>query len=250
MAIYDFAIIGSGVSGGRIAYEMTEAGARCVLIEAGKEYSAKTFPREEMDASTQLFWGGGLEVSADGTLGFLRAKTVGGTSIVNQALLDRFDESAWEDWKRRSGVSFFSSAQMEPHYRAAEERLSVSEIPREHWNKNTHKFIDSFEKKGYGWKPLRRAQADCKLERGSDCIVCLGGCPRDSKQSSLVTTIRWAREKWLQLISEFEVFEILPGETVRVRGQRAGHAEEVQASKVVLAAGAFGNSAILLRSGF
>src|SRR6185437_8829822 len=75
-------------------------------------------------------------------------------------------------------------------------------------------------------------------------------CPRDSKQSALVTTIRWAREKGLQLISEFEVFEILPGETVRVRGQRAGHAEEVQASKVVLAAGAFGNSAILLRSGF
>lgn len=249
--MFDFAIIGSGVSGGRIAYELTRAGARCVLIEAGREYSARSFPREEIDSSTQLFWGGGLEVSADGTLGFLRAKVVGGTSIVNQALLDRFDDSAWDDWKQRSGIGFFSVSEMEAHYRAVEERIPISEIPKDFYNANTYKFIHGFEKKGYGWKPLHRAQGDCKLDQGSDCIVCLGGCPRDSKQSSLVTTIRWAREQGLELISEYEVSDIqgLGTRNLSVRGLHQGQPREIRAGQLVLAAGALGNTRILLESG-
>src|SRR4051794_1114439 len=106
---FDFIIIGSGVSGGRVAYNLTVAGAKCLLLEAGKEYSAATFPKNELDYSSRLFWGGGLEVSQDGRLGFLRARCLGGTSIVNQALLDRFDEKVWTDWKGESGgIEFFS----------------------------------------------------------------------------------------------------------------------------------------------
>src|SRR5277367_3499385 len=37
-ATYDFAVIGSGVSGGRLAYELTASGAKGVLLEAGREY--------------------------------------------------------------------------------------------------------------------------------------------------------------------------------------------------------------------
>src|SRR5271154_2989528 len=122
---HDFAIIGSGVSGGRIAYELTLGGDRCVMLEAGREYGglgsgSPPFPDNEMDYSTQLFWGGGLEVSADGHLGFLRARCLGGTSIVNQALLDRFDDLAWGDWKTRTGIGFFDPSEMEAHYEACE----------------------------------------------------------------------------------------------------------------------------------
>jgi choline dehydrogenase-like flavoprotein len=247
---YDFAIIGSGVSGGRIAYELTRAGANCVLLEAGREFSAATFPNREIEYSSQLFWGGGLEVSADGHLGFLRARVVGGTSIVNQALLDRFDEIAWDDWRSRSGISFLNSSEMERHYAACEEGLSISEVPPEHYNHNAKIFTEALSARGYRWKPLDRAQRDCKLEKGSDCIVCLGGCPRDSKQSSLITTIRWAREKGLELRSEFEVEKIQhdPHE-VRVFGKHRRQETHVIARRVILAAGALGNSKILLRSG-
>src|SRR3954469_4026386 len=135
---YDFAVIGSGVSGGRIAFELAASGAKVVLLEAGKEYGGKgsgapPFPSNEMDYSTQLFWGGGLELSADGHLGFLRARCLGGTSIVNQALLDRFDDLAWDDWKARTGIGYFSEAGMEAHYKACESTLSVSEVPHEHY---------------------------------------------------------------------------------------------------------------------
>jgi choline dehydrogenase-like flavoprotein len=127
----------------------------------------------------------------------------------------------------------------------------VSEIPHERYNRNAKIFTGALDKLGFGWKPLHRAQGDCKLEHGSDCIVCLGGCPRDSKQSSLVTTIRKAREKGLQVVSELEVHRIeCRADQVTIKGLRHGKDESYVARKVVLAAGALGNTSILLRSGF
>ncbi|MBI3555944.1 MAG: GMC family oxidoreductase, partial [Deltaproteobacteria bacterium] len=226
--MFDFIIIGSGVSGGRMAYELTNSGAQCLLLEAGREFSAATFPSHEVDYSTQLFWGGGLEISTDGNLGFLRARCLGGTSIVNQALLDRFDDVAWSDWRARSGVPFFDKTAMEPHYKAIEDKVKISKIPRENYNRNAQTFTKACEKMGYEWKELKRAQGDCRLDKGSDCIVCLGGCPRDSKQSSLVTTIRWAREQGLKVESEFEVHHLVYGnDSVRVVGNQRGKTIEV-----------------------
>jgi choline dehydrogenase-like flavoprotein len=247
---HDFVIVGSGVSGGRAAWELARGGARCLMLEAGREFDRKTFPREEIDSSTQLFWGGGLEVTTDGRMGLLRAKCLGGTSIVNQALLDRFDDDAWDDWRARTGVGFFRRGEMEPHYAGCADELKISRVPEKNYNRNARTFIQAFDRGGRGWKPLDRAQEDCKLDQGSDCIVCLGGCPRDSKQSSLVTTIRKAREKGLEVRSEFDVHRLAYGkDEVRIFGRHQGRPAEVSAPRVVLAAGAVGNSAILLRSG-
>ena len=101
----DIIIVGSGPSGGRFAAGLTRAGLKCTLIEAGRKFTSRDLPLSEMDGSAKLYWGGGIELSTDASLAFLRAKCVGGTSIVNQALLDEFDEVAWSDWRTRSGIS-------------------------------------------------------------------------------------------------------------------------------------------------
>jgi choline dehydrogenase-like flavoprotein len=247
---FDFAVIGSGVSGGRIAYELAAGGARCVLLEAGREYGPATFPANEMDYSARLFWGGGTEVSSDGRLCLLRGRCLGGTSVVNQALLDRFDDLAWEDWRDRSGISFLNGREMAGHYDAIEQELFVSEVPARHYNRNARVFLEAFRKHGYHWGPLRRAQGDCRLDQGSDCIACLGGCPRESKQSALVTTIRWARAAGLEVVTDFEVDGVADHpDRVCIHGRRGGAPARVVAQRAVLAAGALGNAAILLRSG-
>ncbi len=249
-AMPDFAIIGSGVSGGRIAYELTAAGAHCLLLEAGSWFDASSFPGNEMDALARMYWGGGIELSADGALGFLRGKCVGGGSVVNQAILDRFDDDAWDDWSMRAGLSFLCNPEMSRHYDAVERELSLSTIPPHHFNRNTRLFVEAFERRKYGWVPFRRGQGDCGIDRGSDCIVCLGGCPRDSKQSSLVTTLRRARAHGLRIWSEVEVqYLSFSGGVVRIHATKGGVPTKVKAAGVVLAAGAFGNAAILLRSG-
>lgn len=248
----DFVIVGSGVSGGRVADDLTAAGARVLMLEAGKRFEKNTFPANEFEGSTKLFWNGGIEVTEDGQLGLLRAKCVGGTSIVNQALVDRFDEDAFSDWRSRSGIDFLSMEGMRPHYEASEAGLSIESIPEKYRNRNAHLFTKACDARGIEWQGLRRAQGDCALERGQDCMVCLNGCPRDSKQSSLVTTIRRAESRGLlEVKHSFEALEIEEGQDfVTVRGMFEGRKEEVHAKRAFLAAGAIGNSALLLRSGY
>ena len=190
--IYDFVIIGSGPSGGVLAYNLCKAGARVLMLEAGKEYSASTFPSNEMNANASLMWSGGMDTSTNAELLFLRGKALGGGSIINQCLLDRFDNNALDDWRARTGVDFFSSEAMSRHYDEVESHLSLHTMEKSDWNRNAELYVEGFEKCGMEWAPLRRGQSDCG--DGNDCIVCLGGCPRDSKQSSLVTFIKKARQ--------------------------------------------------------
>ncbi len=249
---YDCIIIGSGTSGGVLAYYLTKAGAQCLLLEAGKAFNSKTFPENEMDYSAQMFWNGGLEFNSDVTLAFLRGKCLGGGSVVNQGLLDRFDDRAWDDWRGVSHIDFFTSAQMAPHYDEIESKLSLQQIPERHFNRNAQLMKEGFEKVGYRWAPLRRGQTDCKLDEGNDCMACLGGCHRDSKQSTLITFIQWARQAGLEVWPEFHVERIeATAHSVTVIGIQGQQTErKISAPRVILAAGALGTTALLMRSGF
>jgi choline dehydrogenase-like flavoprotein len=247
--MHDFVIIGSGVSGGRIADELSAGGAQCLLLEAGKAYDRRNFPPNEYRSSTALFWGGGIEVSKDARFGFLRGKCLGGTSVVNQADLDRFDDVAWNAWRDQTGIEFFCSSEMAPYYDYLDREVAQGPIPVEHYNRNAKLFCEAFDRCGYHWQPLIRSQDQCRHDQGSDCIVCLGGCPRDAKQSTLVRCIPRARSRGMGVEVEFEVdFLDDKGDHVRVCGHQRGIQREVVARRVVLAAGTFGNTRILWQS--
>lgn len=234
-----------------MALNLTRGGAKCLLLEAGRHFLKNQFPANEMLYSSQMFWNGGLEVSAEGQLGLLRGKCVGGTTVVNQALVDRFDEGVFSDWRNRTGIDSFESHSMAENYEAVEKELEIRSIPPEFYNQNAKIFTKGFDDLGYFWSPLRRAQKDCRFEEGSDCIVCLGGCPRESKQSTLVTSIPRALELGLTLLSETEVYALNPKkDEIHVQAIHQGEKKVFRAKKTVLAAGALGNFPILARSNF
>lgn len=249
--MYDYLIIGSGAGGGVMAHRLHQAGAKVLLLEAGKAYRKETFPKDELAYSPQLFWGGGLEFDTSSKMAFLRARCLGGTTIVNQCLLDRFDDLALDDWKRVSGIPFFSSAGLDADYQKVEAQLSLQTIEPHQFNRNTRLFIKGCDQNGFGWAPLQRGQSDCALEQGNDCIGCLGGCHRDSKQSTLVGYIQPAELKGLEVKAEFiaELIETYP-DYVKVSGLHQGQKQSLEARNLVLAAGAFGSTKLLLQSGF
>lgn len=248
---YDYIIIGSGPSGGNLAYHLNKAGAKCLLLEAGKFFRKETFPRNEADASAQLYWGGGIEFDAQAHMAFLRARAVGGTSIVNQCLLDRFDDIAFDSWKEASGVDFFSTEKMAPYYDRVENHLSLHTFSASERNRNAILFSEACEKLGYKWHYLRKGQNDCANEKGNDCIACLGGCHRDSKQSSLVGYILRAEKEGLEIIPEVMVEKIeVNSERARVFGIKDKKYIEYYSKNLILAGGSFGTTCLLLKSGF
>jgi choline dehydrogenase-like flavoprotein len=250
--MYDAVIIGAGVSGSFIARRLTDAGLRCLLLEAGRHYAADSYPSNELDANAQLYWGGGIELNADASIGFLRPRAVGGGSVVNQALLDRFDDSAFESWRDRSGIADLSRAEMDPWYDLAAEHFELREVPQQYRNGNADIFRRGFEANGYRAAPLRRAQGDCRFDRGNSCITCLAGCPISSKQSTSTSVLPPALANGLELISQFEVTQIeAQTDEVVIYGNRTGEAPtRYRGARLILAGGAIGNSRLLLGSGF
>ncbi len=248
---WDLIVVGSGPSGGRIAADFVTKGAKVLLLEAGSFFRAKDFPKPEISSSAQMFWGGGAELSTDARLGFLRAKCVGGTSVVNQALLDRFDDYVWSEWKNITGINF-SDDYIKEDYETVEKSVTLQTIPEKAFGKNTRLFLKAFEKKNFGWAPLRRGQSHCDVENGNDCMACLGGCPRNSKQSTLVTSVEPSLEKGLTLIPNCEVNSIEDYDSGVVVKAILNKKEQAtyKAKALVIAGGSFGTSKILLQSGF
>ena len=248
---YDVIVLGSGTSGGVAGQILAEAGAKVLMLEAGKHYTAQDFPMAEAEYSPRLYWGGGLEYNTRVKLAFLRGRCVGGGSVVNGALMDRFDEVALDDFRAESGCDFFTKEAMAPHYDYAESAISIVTIPEAHRNNNTRTFIEGADRCGYAWKPMKRCQTDCATERGNDCMACLGGCHRDSKQSTLATYVPRALAAGMELASECFVHRIEHApDGVTVYARQQGQERIWQAGKVILALGAFGTSQLLLNSGF
>ena len=250
---YDMIIIGAGCSGPNVARQLCQQGMKVLMLEAGENLNRHTYPTKEIDANSRLYWGGGIELNTNAALGILRPKVVGGGTIVNQALVDRFDDLALDSWRETSGVSFFNQKEMAPWYDEVEESLTIQEIPEKYRNGNAQIFAQGFKACNHELAPLKRAQKDCRFEEGNDCIECLAGCRIDSKQSTPLTAIKAAQATGnFTLVSNFEVETVQSKSgVVYVDGRNnLGQVFRYRAQALTLAAGAIGNSKILLRSGF
>lgn len=243
--LWDVIIVGSGASGGRFVKKLCDKGAKVLLIEAGAHFTSKDFPKNEFQASLELYWSGGAELDQTGKIGFLRGKGVGGTTLVNQALVDRFDDLVWDEWKQRSGIDF-KEYDLAKAYDNVLSSFSVQSIPENQFGKNTKKFIEAFNAKKIKWAPLKRGQDNCE---NYDCIKCLGGCPRNSKQSSLVTAIEPALKKGLKISANTNITYVENSpDAVTIYGLKNSKKVKFKAKKLVLAAGSFGSTELLLKS--
>jgi choline dehydrogenase-like flavoprotein len=247
---FDVVIIGSGVSGSVWAQTLSQSGIRCLLLEAGKLFSPLTLPRFESQASYDMYWSGGMELNTSASLGFLRPKVVGGGSMVNQALIERFDAIAWNDFKQASKISYFNSQDMESYYQKIEQQLITQKIPTTCANENAKIFAEGLEKQGHQFKVLTRAQSNCDYLAGDDCLACLGGCPKNSKQSMMMNFLNRAIQQGCQLFSQFQVENIQHHpQYVMVSGTDAqGFKQSFTAKAGVLAAGSVGNARLLFSS--
>jgi choline dehydrogenase-like flavoprotein len=249
----DVCVVGSGAGGGVVAAELQKGGKSVVVLEQGAYRNEQDFKQLELPGSLELYLGGGLLGSEDGSIAVYAGSTLGGGTIVNYMNCIRTPEHIRQEWAGH-GVEGIDEPEYEQHIDAVWERLSVN-VEATSQNRPHRKLIQGMEASGFSWKPITR-NADRECDDPRVCGYCYTGCQRGCKQSTLKTYLQDASDAGARFVVGARAERVLASDG-RATGVEATvtHADgsttklTVEAPAVVVAAGSVESPALLLRSG-
>ncbi len=249
----DVVIVGTGAGGGVSADILSAAGLRVILVEEGPLRSSSDFRMREAEAYPDLYQDSAARRTSDKGIGILQGRCVGGSTTVNWTSAFRTPPETLAYWQRDRGLSELSPETLAPWFAAMEHKLSVRtwDVPP---NANNEALARGARALGIAAGAIRRNVRGCW-----NLGYCGMGCPTNAKQSMLLTTIPAALRRGALLCSR------LRAERLRFSGDRisaldclalgadgiapSGRRVSLRARHFVLAAGAIGSPALLLRSG-
>lgn len=248
--IADFVVVGSGAGGATAALVLAEAGHDVIVLEEGPDVRDADRGLGPTDAFARLFRDRGAQVAIGrSVIPVLQGRCVGGTTVVNGAIVWRLPEDAHARcFGAADARDAFPMRELDRRFDRIERDLAVAEAPEALLGGNGRLMRDGAKKLGWEGHAIRRNVRDC---RGSG--RCLEACPTRQKQSMEVTYLPRAAALGARILSGREV------RTIDVRGDRAvaalgrdanGNTFRVEARRgVVLAASAVQSPCILQRSG-
>jgi choline dehydrogenase-like flavoprotein len=251
----DVCIVGTGAGGGVTAEILANAGLNVILVEEGPLKSSRDFRMKEADAYPQLYHESAARKTLDKAINILQGRCVGGSTTVNWTSSFRTPDPTLKFWRERLGLTEHSPESLRPWFEAMERRLSIApwNVPP---NENNALLARGAAKLGLPSAPIRRNVAGCW-----NIGYCGMGCPTNAKQSMLVTTIPAALDRGATLLVNAQAVRLAG---IDVAGRRGpSHLDvtmrpdattstpsrvRIRAAHFVVAAGAIGSPALLLRS--
>src|SRR5919197_2752752 len=249
----DVCVVGSGAGGGVIAAELQKAGKSVVVLEQGGYRNEQDFKQLELPGSLELYLGGGLLGSEDGSISVYAGATLGGGTIVNYMNCIRTPEHIRQEWAEH-GIEGMDELEYEQHIEAVWDRLSVN-VEATSQNRPHKKLIEALEASGFPWKPITR-NADKECDDPRACGYCYSGCQRGCKQSTMKTYLQDASDAGARFVVGARAERVVTADG-RASGVEAtvtnadGSTTKllVSAPTVVVACGSIESPALLLRSG-
>ncbi|PXX50430.1 GMC family oxidoreductase [Aquitalea magnusonii] len=250
----DVLIIGTGAGGGMTAEVLAQAGLDVLMVEEGALRTSRDFRLLEAKAYPELYQESASRKTADKAINILQGRTVGGSTTVNWTSAFRTPPETLAWWGERYGLQGLNPQAMAPWFDLAEARLGIADWQTDP-NPNNSVLERGCQALGLKHGRIRRNVRGCW-----NLGYCGMGCATNAKQSMLVTTIPGALQHRAGLLARARVDRLLPaadgktlqgaeGSLLAADGHGlTGRKFAVRARHVVLAAGAIGSPAILLRS--
>jgi choline dehydrogenase-like flavoprotein len=249
----DVAIVGTGAGGGTSAEILSHAGLRVLMIEEGPYWTAAQFKMLESESYPNLYQESAARKTKDKGINILQGRSVGGSTTVNWTSSFRTPPATLKYWRERFGLGGYAEEALAPWFEQMERRLNVKP-----WAEAPNGNNDV----------LHRGASALKVPTGviprnvKDCWnlgYCGMGCPKNAKQSMLVTTIPSALQHGAILLSRTRAQRLVPGSGGKIASLECvamddrgiyptNHRITVRARHFVLAGGAIGTPALLLRS--
>ena len=265
---YDYIIIGSGFGGSVSAMRLSEKGYRVLIIEKGKRFEAKDFPKTNWNFKKYLWmpslkWFGFLKLTFFKRLFVLSGVGVGGGSLVYANTLMEPLEPFYKgiplqhlDWKIILRPYFIKAKQMLGVTRAKNnyaDDIILKEVADELGVSNSFKGVDV----GVYYnedKSLRDPYFDGEGPLRSPCIECAGcmvGCRYNAKNTLDKNYLWFAEKKGATILAETEVVKIESGSsgyTVQTKGStRQSSLAVFQSEGLIISGGVLGTLDLLFK---
>jgi choline dehydrogenase-like flavoprotein len=229
-----------------MAWHAARAGLSTIVVEKGPRVQAQDMSSDELRMIPRLYKDGGMQMSSSLDLFILQGNCVGGSTLLSNMVLLRADQKVFERW--RSFGAAIDDASMQHSYDTVEKDLGAA-VPHPHnISETTRRFVDSARQLGRDPKWMLKALGDCV-----GCGLCNVGCSFDTKQSSQASHLAWAEAQGARVLDSTDVVRVLHNKGVALGLEAVqGRGKErvcITARVIVIAAGAIGSSALLLRSG-
>lgn len=250
----DVVVVGSGAGGAVAAANCAAAGLRTVVLEAGPRVSPAEMTRDAPLFMARYYWEGGLRMIGGTTqIPTLQARCIGGSTVVNSAILLPLPGWVRSAWQKETGVSLFTRPELDAAYERVFARTHTAPTPMTVMGRRNLIVKEALAIAGMDPKPLPRAVVGC--DGSADCFTgCAGGRKQSVDRSYLPAAFA----------AGAELFSCAHVEAVTLRGRRAVGVTgtvidpdgfrrvapfRVRAKHVVLAAGVFHTPVILQKSG-
>src|SRR3954465_10612766 len=101
----DFVVVGSGAGGAAAAVILARGGQRVAIVEAGPWRAPQDYPSTTYGAMRDMFadWGS-LVTRSRALWPVVQASCVGGTTVINSAIVVRTPGDCFERWEREYGI--------------------------------------------------------------------------------------------------------------------------------------------------
>lgn len=251
---YDVVIVGSGAGGGTVAAALAplaRARKRVLVLERGPRFRDADFTGRELEMAGELYADEGGFLTADGTMTLAFAHGYGGSTIVYTGTSLVAPERVIRAWNV-PGLDWDDVARRSRKYA---DQNHVHFLPPGLLNDNNRLFAEGAEKAGYQAEQFPLNLRGCK---GSS--LCNLGCPNAAKQGTHRVQLPAAERAGVEVVTRAEVTRLgdralhvvvhpRPPAGKGLDPEWAPGAYTLEAAQVVLAAGAIGTPALLLRSG-
>jgi choline dehydrogenase-like flavoprotein len=246
----DVIIIGSGAGGGTIASELAPLcrdGARVVVLEAGPKLSESEFTGREVEMARRLYVDDGGFLTEDRSMTLALGRAYGGSTVVYTGTSLTITEPTLGRWGV-PGLTHSDMIRRSQKYLAAN---NVHLLAEDDLNDNNRLFAEGCRALGY-----RVEQFPLNLKGCTGSSLCNLGCPSGAKMGTHRVQLPQAEQQGVSVVTNCSVDRIddrAVVATVRERsyGEPSAWAPgeyRVRAKAVVVAAGAVGSPALLLRS--
>jgi cholesterol oxidase len=148
---FDAIVIGSGFGGAVSACRLAEAGYRVLVLERGRRWDAKTYPRRDDDPwwwSNELpeRWNGWLDLRVFKHMAVAQGAAVGGGSLIYANISAVPDKSVFD----KGWPSQITWDVLAPHYETVGRVMNVQPVPDSQWSRKMQLMREAAEAVGAG----------------------------------------------------------------------------------------------------